>query len=189
MAQNLTIKERKFIKAMMDHGNITQAVIDAGYKHKDRDSASSIGWNLLRKLRPHIADVLEMRGIDDTRLSKIIDDGLQAQKIEMVKDADGNQKFGMVTDHFIRHRYLETALKVKGGFAPEKKELTGKDGKPIETKSEFDLATRLLNDENANKLVHALLNIAGKPGGNGGKPEPGAVDPGEALGTLEPKAG
>ncbi len=138
MAQNLTIKERKFIKAMMDQGNITQAVIDAGYKYKDRDSASSIGWNLLRKLRPHIADIMEMRGIDDTRLSKIIDDGLEATKIEMVKDAEGNQKFGMVTDHFIRHKYLETALKVKGGFAPEKKEIGGKDGGPVELKVIFD---------------------------------------------------
>lgn len=138
MAQNLTIKQRKFIKAMMEHGNITQAVIDAGYKHKDRDSASSSGWVILRKLRPYIADVMEMRGIDDTRLSKVLDDGLQATKIEMVKDADGNQKFGMVTDHYIRHKYMETALKVKGGFAPEKKELMGEGGGPVELRVVFD---------------------------------------------------
>ena len=141
MAQNLTIKQRKFIKALIEHGNITQAVIDAGYKHKDRDSASSIGWQLLRKIRPYIADVLEMRGINDARLSKVIDEGLEAQKIEMVKDADGNQKFGMVTDHYVRHKFLETALKVKGGFAPEKRELTGKDGGVIKLHFKADFGS------------------------------------------------
>ncbi len=125
MAQNLTIKERKFIKAMMSHGNVTQAVIDAGYKHKDRDSASVIGWHTLRKLRPHIADVMEMRGITDAKLSNVLFDGLEASKIGMVKDADGNQKFGMVTDHFVRHKFLDTALKVKGGYAPEKHDVSG----------------------------------------------------------------
>jgi len=138
MAQNLTIKERKFIKAYIENGNITQAVIDAGYKHRDRDSASATGWRLLKNVRPHIAAVMEMRGIDDIRLSKVMDDGLEATKIEMVKDADGNQKFGMVTDHYIRHKYMETALKVKGGFAPEKKILEGENGGPIQLKVVFD---------------------------------------------------
>ena len=138
MAQNLTIKERKFIRGYIQHGNMTQAVLDAGYKAKDRDVASAIGCRLLKNVRPYIADVMEMRGIDDVRLSKIIDEGLEAQKIEMVKDAKGNQKFGMVIDHYIRHKYLDTALKVKGGFAPEKKAITGENGGPVELKVIFD---------------------------------------------------
>lgn len=141
---------------MFDHGNITQAVIDAGFKHKNRDVASTIGWQQLKKLRPHIADVMEMRGIDDTRLSKVLDDGLQATKIEMVKDAEGNQKFGMVTDHYIRHKYMETALKVKGGFAPSEHRLTGKDGGPIKLfVADFGLNGEIEN-ENGNGEAEAL---------------------------------
>ncbi len=145
MAKNLTIKERKFIKAMMGHGNVTQAALDAGYRAKDRDVASSIGSRLLRKLRPHTIEIFEIRGIDDIRLSKVMDEGLEATKIEMVKDSGGQQKFGMVTDHYVRHKYLETALKVKGGFAPEKKEVTGKDGGAIRFIADFGS-----NGENGN---------------------------------------
>lgn len=156
MAQNLTIKERKFIKAYIANGNITQAVIDAGYKHRDRDSASATGWRLLKNVRPHIAEVMEMRGIDDVRLSKVMDDGLEATKIEMVKDAEGNQKFGMVTDHYVRHKFLETALKVKGGFAPEKREVTGKDGGPIKLfVADFGLNGELENG-NGNDPIETL---------------------------------
>ena len=158
MVQNLTIKQRKFLRAYIELGNLTEAVIRAGYKVKDRDNASIIGWENLRKLRPHIASILEMRGIDDVRLSKVMDDGLEATKIEMVKDAEGNQKFGMVTDHFIRHKYMETALKVKGGFAPEKKVLTGEDGGPIRVKvfaADFGLNGEIENG-NGNDQAEAL---------------------------------
>ncbi len=166
MVQNLTIKERKFIKAYIANGNITQAVIDAGYSHKNRDVASTIGWRLLKKVRPHIAEVMEMRGIDDIRLSRVMDEGLKATKIEMIKDAGGNQKFGVVTDHYVRHKYLETALKVKGGFAPEKKEITGLDGGPVAHR--FDLFATI---ERYKSVFESNGGKEGDSGGDGsGKP-------------------
>ena len=45
-------------------------------------------------------------------------------------------------DWIARHRFTDTALKVKGSYAAEKHEVTGSDGGPVRF-SDVELATRL----------------------------------------------
>lgn len=168
--QELTLKQRKWLNNYVECGNLTEAAEKAGYKATSKRSFQQIGHENLSKLGFKIKPILAAKGLDGFEFSKILREGLDLPKT-----------------HPSRHKYLETFGKVADLFAPDRHEHSGPNGKPIETRNEFDLATRLLNDENANKLVHTLLNIAGKPGGNGGEPEQGPVGPGETLGTPEPK--
>ena len=100
-----TIKEKKFIKEYIKTGNATEAASRV-YDVSSKNSAAVIGNENLRKL--NIVDVMEKAGITDEKLTKKLDEGLEASK-------EGG------TDYITRHRYLETALRLKGynaGDAP-----------------------------------------------------------------------
>ncbi len=53
----LTLKEARFCKNWLRHGNGTQAIIDAGYDVKDENSAGSMAVTMLQK--PHIKEYME----------------------------------------------------------------------------------------------------------------------------------
>jgi hypothetical protein len=123
--QDLTIKQRKFIKYYLELGNATEAVIKAGYDVKDNESAAQIGYENLRKL--DYEDFMEAAGITDSLLQQKIVEGLDANRTisanVIVKSNDPKIKtksatardidFIDVPDFAIRHKYLETALKLK----------------------------------------------------------------------------
>ena len=52
-------KELKFIDEYMEHGNITQAYINAGYNAANKNTAGVQGWQLLRK--PKIKEEIDRR--------------------------------------------------------------------------------------------------------------------------------
>lgn len=65
--------------------------------------------------------VMESLGVDDNKLAKVLDDGLDAKahlKTEKVtgvgKSRIKTEEIVQVPDLNIRHRYLETALRIKG---------------------------------------------------------------------------
>lgn len=64
---DLTFKQRKFIKNYIyNNGNATKAVIDAGYRVKNRSTASVIGYeNLIKpKVREALTTHFEGTGLD-----------------------------------------------------------------------------------------------------------------------------
>lgn len=125
MVDELTIKQRKWLKAYITIGNATRAAIQV-YDCKDEVSAASIGYENLRKLQ--IDELLEENGISDQALMQVLKEGLRAVKqisarIILRKNAvefgttgklPGTDDFIEVEDMAVRHRYLETALKLKG---------------------------------------------------------------------------
>ena len=59
--------------------------------------------------------VLKKKGIDDTRLAQCIDEGLKAQRPTTFQ----GQIVDWYDDHYIRERYVQDILKVRGDFAPD----------------------------------------------------------------------
>ena len=58
-----------------------------------------------------------------------------------------------------------------------------------QTSVEVDLAQRLVDDEQANRLVHALLTLVGNPGGNGDEAKSGAMGSGKTPNASKSKTG
>jgi Terminase small subunit len=134
--RELTLKQRKWIKLYIDSGNATEAAMQS-YDCKDRESAATIGWENLRKL--DYTDFMEAAGVTDKLLQEKLLEGLDSTKqigarkivqgartgheikVDATTDTDD---FIDVPDYAVRHKYLETALKLKKRLV-EKHELEG----------------------------------------------------------------
>jgi phage terminase small subunit len=113
--RDLTLKQRKWLSKYLECGNATEAALYA-YDTTDRETAASIGWENLRKL--DYTDFLEEAGITDKLLQQKILEGLEATRTVSAKiinkEADSQtDDFIDVPDFLTRHKYLETALKLK----------------------------------------------------------------------------
>lgn len=150
--QELTLKQRKWIKVYLETGNATEAAMQS-YDCQDRESAAQIGWENLRKL--DYEDFLEEAGITDKLLQDKIMDGLDATKpisaliiantetgVLKTKDNEGQIE---VADYAIRHKYLETALKLKKRLI-ERADVTSK-GEKITSSNEVATALQKLLTE------------------------------------------
>lgn len=127
----LTLKQRKWIKIYLECGNATEAAMKV-YDCKDRDSAAVIGFENLRKL--NYTEFLEEAGITDDLLQKKVIEGLEANRTVSAKiigkTADSQtDDFIDVPDFIARHKYLETALKLKQRLIDRKDIQSG--GEPI----------------------------------------------------------
>lgn len=130
--QELTLKQRKWLSVYLSCGNATEAAMQA-YDTDDRDSAGVIGYENLRKL--NYEDFLESAGITDKLLQEKIVEGLDATRtvsaVNTGKNATADSTdFVDVPDFMARHKYLETALKLKKRLI-DRKEVTGKDGEAL----------------------------------------------------------
>ena len=139
----MTIKQRKWLKLYLEVGNASKAAYEV-YNCKDKNSASTIGYENLRKL--DYTCFLEEAGITENLLQQKIIEGLDATRsisaISGSKANGGTVDFVDVPDYSSRHKYLETALKLKKRLVTrtditsdgEKIELIIKDGNAGENK-------------------------------------------------------
>jgi len=119
-----TLKQRKWLKIYLEVGNATEAAMQV-YNCQDRNSAKTIGWENLTKL--DFTDLLEEAGVTDKLLQQKILEGLDANRTVSAKIIDKGattqtDDFIDVPDFMARHKYLETALKLKQKLI-EKKEV------------------------------------------------------------------
>jgi hypothetical protein len=130
----LTVKQRKWLDVYLKTGNATEAAMQA-YDCNNRVTAAAIGSENLRKLP--MDELLEAGGISDKKLLGKIDEGLEATKVVSAKilvlggDKDANAQtddFIDVPDYPTRHKYLETALKLKKRLGSESSSVEMKDG-------------------------------------------------------------
>lgn len=110
----LSHKERGFVKDIVKGENGTNAVLN-NYDTESENTASSIASENLRK--PKIVEAIKSYAdrIPDELLERVHLEGLEAGKI-IIKD---EQKV-LEPDYPTRHKYLDTAYKLKGSYAPEK---------------------------------------------------------------------
>lgn len=136
--KKLSPKMRKWLKAYLDEtnketfGNATASARVAGYKCKNPDSFEAIGHQNFRKLQDDIEKWLDESALSDAKLKKLLAEGLQAFETRFFAYQGSVITEKTVIPWEIRRKYLEMALKVKGLFAPEKHQITGKGGGPLE---------------------------------------------------------
>lgn len=129
--RSLTLREKRLIKYLPQAKTISEAMRKAGY------SESIINSGKARKevlQKPTIIEVMEKQGITDERVMQVLDDGLKADKVisatiiagngEGMKDADSMSKdFIEVPDHPTRHKFFDSACKLKSLYPSEKVEV------------------------------------------------------------------
>ena len=148
--RKLTKQERKFVKIKAKTGNGTRAVQEA-FDIKDPDYASVKAVRLLGNDRivKAIADELP-----DELLLEVHLEGLAAGKhIYKNNNESGEiEDMGIEPDYATRHKYLDSAYKLKGTYAPEKSVSVN-----IEVKQNREKLAKVAT-EVMEKLSHEELN-------------------------------
>lgn len=105
MSRGLTKKEKGFVKDYVRTGNGTQSVLK-NYDTTDYSTAGMIASENLNK--PKIQEAIQSLAdrIPEDTLHDVLMQGL---------GAENNEK----PDYAIRHKYLDTALKIKGAYEPD----------------------------------------------------------------------
>lgn len=160
--KELTLKQRKWLALYLELGNASEAAMQV-YNVKDRESAAQIGYENLRKL--DYEDFLEAAGITDHLLQKKILEGLESNRTisatVQIKSNDPAVKnkqatardidFIDVPDFQVRHKYLETALKLKKRLI-ERKDLTS-GGKPLNFQPIADIPNGIPKNDSVQEAV------------------------------------
>lgn len=113
MARKLTKKQRGFVKDYVESGNGTQAALK-NYDVKDEHVAAVIASENL--IKPEIVKSIQ-EALPNELLAQVHLEGLHATRSVLFADGDG---INDVPDYAVRHKYLDSAYKIKGTYAPEK---------------------------------------------------------------------
>lgn len=104
-----TIKQKKAFKEVLNGSTISGAMLKAGYSETTATTTGKLtntdGWKEL--MDKHLPDDV---------LAKVHREGLEAAD-ELIIDG---QKVGSKPDYAVRHKYLDSAYKLKGSYAAEK---------------------------------------------------------------------
>ena len=164
MSIKRTLRERKFIKAYIEnYGNATKAYMAISPKINE-ESAAVLGFRMLRKVNISSDELMDMMGMTDAYLQEKLDEGLNATKTisvipippkqckpgtgDLPKATSKNVEYVDVDDYAVRHKYLDTALKLKNKYPTEKKDIDLNVKGELEITNELDtkLAQLPLND-------------------------------------------
>ena len=138
----MTIKQRKLADAYAKNGgNGKAAAIAAGYSRK---SAKSIASDLLHhnvNVQAYLYRLMDKRGLTDDRLLTVLDEGLSAKKMVgllpfkmdgTLPDAkEATVDYVGVEDHPTRHKFLETALRMKHPELYQQGKDDSRDDRPL----------------------------------------------------------
>lgn len=112
-----TVKERKFVREYIRTGSAIQAVKNV-YDTKDSNNAAKLASKMSAKI--DITSMLDRRGLSDEKLVEFLREG-----IEKPITSDGR------SDYSTRHKYLETAFKLKGYWGDRMKLAMEQDGDKV----------------------------------------------------------
>jgi len=123
LEKKLTERQSRFVDNYVDCGNGAEAARRAGYSE---NSAKEIASRELTKanIQAAITERMDEAGITEKRLLKVLDKGLSATKPYFRQKGEGAEAEEKTYDDYaVRHRYLDTALKLRNMFPAEKKNL------------------------------------------------------------------
>lgn len=124
----LTPKQGKFVKEYIKTGNATKSAEKAGYKG-NKETLRVVGSENLTKpsIQSKILLAHEKAGITDELLAQKLKEGLSSGKtLFFQKDGRVISKRNCI-DYQTRQRYIETAHKLRGDFAPQVIDLQSED--------------------------------------------------------------
>lgn len=116
-----TLKERKFIVAYIENNGNAAAAYRATHPKYKGENAKVLGCRLLTKVNLTTNELLDEMGMNDEQLHEKLKEGLDADKSIATKE-----EVFTVDDFPTRHKYLDTAYKLKGTYPAEKHEETRK---------------------------------------------------------------
>jgi len=107
--KTLTIKQRKFTKALARSGNATQAIIDAGYNTKTRAGAGNLAVDNLKKpsVVTALNEELDKVGLTSTKTAEILEEAITSGVGRDSRNSDAL-------------RGLDMLFKVRGNYAPKR---------------------------------------------------------------------
>lgn len=106
-----SLRATKAISNLVENGgNKTKAMIDAGYSPETANTPSKVFDSV--KVKDAFGELLD-KYIPDEKLLKVLDDGLEATRSIVVGSGENSDVIDS-PDHAVRHKYLETGLKLKG---------------------------------------------------------------------------
>ena len=143
MEDVLTKQEKIFVEIKAETGNGTKAAKKA-FKIKDSNYAGVKAHRLIRKDK--IVNAIE-EALPDELLAKVHREGLSASK-EVWKNNNESGEIEKVSeepDYAVRHKYLDTAYKLKGSYAPEKSVSLNIEVPVGKQKTATDAIVRFLN--------------------------------------------
>lgn len=149
----LTKQDKKFVKEVVTTGNLTQSVKKA-YKIKDDKYASVKGQRMIAKDRIQKAIMSIADALPDKDLIRVHKEGLEAGKtIYKNNNTSGEiEEVGYEPDYATRHKYLDSAYKLKGSYAAEKSINLNINARSIDpTDPKVIEALRILNKQRANE--------------------------------------
>jgi hypothetical protein len=104
-----TLRQKKVIKELSANvGSTKQALIKAGYSPHTAKTPSRIIKSKSFK------ELLEQSGVTDEKLTKVLNEGLEATRAVVMGVKSEESFVDIQPDYAIRHKYLETGLKLKG---------------------------------------------------------------------------
>lgn len=98
-----TKKQRRAAKEFIKNDDTKVALLKAGYSKNVANKPKTVTE------RSGFIIALKEAGVTEEKLSKVLNDGLGATKI---KELEGDFYVSDIPDHLVRHKYLETGLKV-----------------------------------------------------------------------------
>lgn len=128
--RKLTFKQKGFIKDIVKGKTGTQAAVD-NFKVKNRKSAQALASEYLSNpiIQKEIKSIADR--IPDELLEKVHLEGLDA-------------KYNKKPDYAVRHKYLDSAYKLKGNYSPDKLALTNVKGEDLLTPEDKERLLSLL---------------------------------------------
>ena len=121
----LNQRQRVFTSQMVKNGgNVNKSLVSAGYAQTYANGSGKLMLHnepVKQDYERKFLVALKKAGVDDEKLSRVLSEGLDANKVftfqgEVIESAKP------VPDHFIRQKFVDTAAKVRGDFAPEQHE-------------------------------------------------------------------
>ena len=114
-----TLKERKFITAYIENNGNASKAYKVTHPKYEGENAKVLGCRLLTKVNLKTNELLNEMGMNDEQLHEKLMEGLEATKaVGLLAES--------VDDFPTRHKYLDTAYKLKGVYPAEKHEETRK---------------------------------------------------------------
>jgi hypothetical protein len=104
-----TVKQQKALANLVENGgNVSKAMRDAGY------SAAMVKNPQKLTQSQAFQYLMEQSGITDEKLTTVLKEGLDATKAVVMGKESTESFVDVQPDYQMRHKYLETALKLKG---------------------------------------------------------------------------
>lgn len=101
-------QKRAIAKVLENGGNVSKAMKESGYS----DAMAKNPQKLTQSQA--FQHYMEQSGVTDKKLADVLKDGLEANKTIVMGKESSESFVDIQPDHPTRHKYLETALKIKG---------------------------------------------------------------------------